>query len=149
MDHVDETADWQLTETWRAVPAEINLSGDEIGAWAVVAGDGEEADIYLQVAAEYPRRVAEFVAEAVRTEAANRRAAGHRSGGATGSTTVRGRCDKCPDLAEYHTEVTNWTVLLCPGHAARLGSARWPHRLSAGHAPVLTRRRPASHSRFS
>ncbi|MFG2245532.1 hypothetical protein [Spirillospora sp. NPDC048823] len=64
------------TETWRAVPAEINPSGDELGAWAVVAGDGEEADVYLQVTAEYPRRVAEFVAAAARAEAAGRRFAG-------------------------------------------------------------------------
>jgi hypothetical protein len=63
-------------QTWRAVPAEINPSGDELGAWAVVAGDGEEPDVYLDVTAEYPQRVAEFVAAAVRAEAAGRRFAG-------------------------------------------------------------------------
>jgi hypothetical protein len=63
-------------ETWQAVPAENNLSGDELGSWAVVAGDGEEADVYLDVTAEYPKRVAEFVVAAIRGEAARRRFAG-------------------------------------------------------------------------
>ncbi|WP_433187792.1 hypothetical protein [Actinoallomurus sp. CA-150999] len=63
-------------QTWRAVPAQNNPSGDELGAWAVVAGDGEEADVFLDVTAEYPQRVAEFVATAVRAEAAGRRFAG-------------------------------------------------------------------------
>ena len=60
-------------ETWRAVPAEINPSGDELGAWAVVAGDGEDADVYLDITAEYPKRVAEFVTAAVRGEVARQR----------------------------------------------------------------------------
>jgi hypothetical protein len=63
-------------QTWRAAPAENNPSGDELGAWAVVAGDGEEADVYLDITAEYPQRVAEFVAGAVRNEAGRQRFAG-------------------------------------------------------------------------
>ena len=63
-------------QTWQAMPAENNPSGDELGAWAVVAGDGDEADVYLDVTAEYPKRVAEFVAAAVRNEADRRRFTG-------------------------------------------------------------------------
>lgn len=63
-------------ETWQAVPTDNNPAADEMGAWAVVAGDGGEADVYLEVSAEYPKRVAEFVATAVRNEAGRVRFAG-------------------------------------------------------------------------
>lgn len=68
-------AQWQaamgITDpaTWRAVPADCNPSGSPDGAWAVVAGDGEEADIYCEVTAEHPRAVAELIVAAIRAHA--------------------------------------------------------------------------------
>jgi hypothetical protein len=63
-------------QTWQAVPADNNPAADEMGTWAVVAGDGDEADVYVEVSAEYPKRVAEFLATAVRNEAGRVRFAG-------------------------------------------------------------------------
>jgi hypothetical protein len=53
--------------TWRVVPAACNPGQDERGAWAVAAGDpGEEPDLYVEIAAESPKQVAEFIVAAVR-----------------------------------------------------------------------------------
>ena len=83
-------------QTWRAVPAENNPSGDELGAWAVVAGDGEEADVYLDVTAEYPQRVAEFVAGAVRNEAGRQRFTGAAADIAAELALQRHTCQQTP-----------------------------------------------------
>lgn len=59
--------------TWRAVPTPNNPSGDELGSWLVVAGDGDEVDVYIEViTAEYPKRVAEFIVSAVQAHALRR-----------------------------------------------------------------------------
>ena len=56
--------------TWRSVPAESNVDGDTDGAWAVVGGDGDEYDLYVEVVdAEAPKRVAEFIIESVKGHA--------------------------------------------------------------------------------
>jgi hypothetical protein len=59
--------------TWRAVPARCNPLADEQGAWAVIAGDSEEPDLYIEITAENPGQVAEFLAAAVREHACRSR----------------------------------------------------------------------------
>jgi hypothetical protein len=54
-------------DTWRAVPAEGNPDGRRTRGWNIVAGDGDEADVWIEVqGAEYPKDVAEFIVAAGR-----------------------------------------------------------------------------------
>jgi hypothetical protein len=87
-------------ETWRAVPADTNPTGNEGGAWAVVAGDGEEFDVYLEVTAEYPHRVAQFVAAAVQAEAVRRRFDGAMDDLAAMRTRQHSETDNRPHMAD-------------------------------------------------
>lgn len=63
-------------DTWRAAPHPDNPDGDRIGCWLILAGDMEdEPDVWIEVIAEHPGDVAEFVAAAVRNEYARLTAA--------------------------------------------------------------------------
>jgi hypothetical protein len=54
--------------TWQAIPHPDNKTSARTGGWCVVAGDLDEADVWIDVEAEYPKDVAEFIVEAVRNE---------------------------------------------------------------------------------
>lgn len=54
--------------TWRAIPAPKNTDPERLGTWCVVAGEYEEADVWIEVTAEHPQDVAEFIVQAVRNE---------------------------------------------------------------------------------
>jgi hypothetical protein len=56
-------------ETWRVVPADTNPDGLASRSWAIVGGDGDEADVYIDITTEYPKHVAEFILDAVRAHA--------------------------------------------------------------------------------
>jgi hypothetical protein len=51
--------------TWRAIPHPDNKTSARTSGWCVVAGDLDEADVWVDVTAEYPKDVAEFIAQAV------------------------------------------------------------------------------------
>lgn len=56
--------------TWHVVAAESNPDKHEQGPWAIVASDGYEYDLYIEVLdADHPRKVAEFIVEAVQEHA--------------------------------------------------------------------------------
>lgn len=59
------------TYTWRAIPHPDNKTGNRLGGWCVVAGDYAdegEPDVLIEVTAEYPQDVAEFIVTAVCNE---------------------------------------------------------------------------------
>ncbi|AQZ63279.1 unnamed protein product [[Actinomadura] parvosata subsp. kistnae] len=52
--------------TWRVVPGESNPDKNEDGVWGIAGGDSDEYALYLEVLdAECPKKVAEFIVEAV------------------------------------------------------------------------------------
>lgn len=57
-------------DTWRAVPWESIRREDDgwRGGYCVVAGDCDEVDVYIEVSAECPKDVAEFIVRAVQNE---------------------------------------------------------------------------------
>jgi len=58
-------------DSWQARPAPCNPDGHRTGLWIIDAGDYAhegEADVYIEVTAEYPKDVAEFIVQAVRNE---------------------------------------------------------------------------------
>jgi len=56
--------------TWRVVPAPCNPGGDEQGGWAVAGGDaGDDPDLYFEISAECPKKVAEFIVAAANQHA--------------------------------------------------------------------------------
>lgn len=55
--------------TWRAIPAPKEPDLERLGGYCVIAGEYEEADVWIEVTAEHPKEVAEFIVEAVQTVA--------------------------------------------------------------------------------
>ncbi|MFB4275710.1 hypothetical protein ACBJ59_10495 [Nonomuraea sp. MTCD27] len=55
--------------SWRVVPGEANPHKDEQGSWAIVGGDENDLHIEVLDAGNSPRRVAEFIVEAVQEHA--------------------------------------------------------------------------------
>jgi hypothetical protein len=58
-------------DTWQAVPAPKPGDCDpeeRLGGYCVVAGDSDEAAVWIEVTAEYPQAVAEFIVTAVQNE---------------------------------------------------------------------------------
>ncbi|MEU4404771.1 hypothetical protein AB0F88_09615 [Streptosporangium sp. NPDC023963] len=52
--------------TWRVVPGDTNSDKHEDGTWAIVAGDGDEYDLYIEVGdAHRPKETAQFIIDAV------------------------------------------------------------------------------------
>ena len=65
-------------DTWRAVPWESIEREEGIGrgGYCIVAGDCDEADVYIEVTGEYPQHIAEFIVEAVQEKWARIKEAG-------------------------------------------------------------------------
>lgn len=60
--------------TWQAIPAPKPGDCDpeeRLGGYCVVAGDCDEADVWIEVTAEHPEKVAEFIVQAVQNEYAS------------------------------------------------------------------------------
>jgi len=58
-------------DTWQAIPAPKPGDCDpeeRLGGHCIVAGDCDEADVWIEVTAEYPEKVAEFIVQAVQNE---------------------------------------------------------------------------------
>lgn len=56
--------------TWRARPSASNPTEAENGCWTVIAGEAEdEPDVYLEISAEHPKHVADFIVAAVHQHA--------------------------------------------------------------------------------
>jgi phosphatidate phosphatase APP1 len=91
--------------TWRAVPAACNPAGNPDGAWAVVAGDGEEADIYCEVTAEHPQQVAELIAEAIRVHAGVETATERRAAAERERLCALVPADTLDGLADWMTRI--------------------------------------------
>ncbi|WP_345475951.1 hypothetical protein, partial [Actinoallomurus oryzae] len=59
-------------DTWHAIPAPKDAAPEErLGGYCIVAGDCDEADVWIEVTAEHPKDVAEFIVQAVRNEYAS------------------------------------------------------------------------------
>ncbi|TDD97673.1 hypothetical protein [Actinomadura rubrisoli] len=61
-------------DTWRAQPAPDNPGGTRTRCWVILAGEYDETDVWIEVHAEYPKDVAEFIVQAVRNEHARQQA---------------------------------------------------------------------------